>query len=227
MASKQRVLLLVGSAKRHPSTSESLGTYLLEQLRTRGLETKTLFLHKALKSTHGRGGLLQATHQADIIVIACPLYIDSVPYVVVGAMELIAGDRQREKGLREQRLLSIVNSGFPEAQQSDTALAICRQFAREAGFQWAGGLALGAGESIGGRPLHTVKGMARNVIKALVLTADALVTGKPVPREAVRKMAKPLMPSWLYIWFGKIGWKRQAKKHGVYRKLYARPYETT
>jgi len=225
MASKKRVLLLIGSAKENPSTSESVGTYLLDQLRTKGCETETLFIHKSLRSDKRRGGLLRATHQADIVVIACPLYIDSVPYVVVRAMELIGKDRQAKKDLREQRLLCIVNSGFPEAQQSDTALAICRQFAREAGFQWAGGLALGAGEAIGGRSLHTVKGMARNVIKSLDLTADALVIGKPVPQEAVQKMAKPLIPNWLYIWFGTIGWKWQAKKHGVYRKLDARPYE--
>jgi hypothetical protein len=226
VAPKKRVLLLIGSAKQNPSTSESLGTYLLDQLRTKRCETKTLFIHKSLRSEKGRGGLLRATNQADIVVITCPLYVDSLPYVVIRAMELIAEDRQAKKDLREQRLLCIVNSGFPEAHQNDTALAICRQFAREAGFQWAGGLALGAGQAIGGRPLLSVKGMARNVIKSLDLTADALVIGKPVPRESVQKMARPLIPNWLYIWFGRINWKRQAKKHGVYKKLYDRPYET-
>ena len=226
MASKKRVLLLIGSAKQNPSTSESLGAYLLDQLRLKGSETGTLFIHKSLRSAKGREGLLRATRQADIVVIAFPLYVDSLPYVVIRAMELIAEDRQAKKDLREQRLLCIVNSGFPEAQQNDTARAICRQFAREAGFQWAGGLALGAGQAIGGRPLHTVQGMARNVIEALDLTADALVMGKPVPREAVQRMATPLMPNWLYIWFGTIGWKWRAKKHGVYRKLNDRPYET-
>jgi hypothetical protein len=226
MVLNKRVLLFVGSAKQTPSTSESLGTYLLDQLRTKGCVTKMLFIHKSLRSAKGRVGLLKATSQADVVVIAFPLYVDSVPYVVIRAMELIAKDRQAKNELREQRLLCIVNSGFPEAHQNDTALAICRQFAWEAGFQWAGGLALGAGQAIGGRPLLSVKGMARNVIQSLDLTADALVTGKPVPREVVQRMAKPLIPNWLYIWFGTIGWKWRAKKHGVYRKLKDRPYET-
>jgi NAD(P)H-dependent FMN reductase len=225
MASKKRVLLLVGSAKQNPSTSESLGVYLLEQLRTEGFTTETLFIHKVLLSDKGRRRLLEATVQADIVVIACPLYVDSVPYVVIRAMELIAKDRQVKKDVLEQRLVCIVNCGYPEAYQTDTALAMCRQFAREAGFQWAGGLALGGGEAIGGRPLLKVKGMARNVIKSLDLTADALVTGTPVPREAIQKMSKPLIPNCLYIWFGTISWKRQAKKHGVHKKLYDRPYE--
>jgi NAD(P)H-dependent FMN reductase len=226
MVLKKRVLLLVGSAKENPSTSESLGTYLLDQLRTKGCVTKTLFIHKSLRSAKDRRGLLRATRQADIVVMACPLYVDSVPSIVIRAMELIAQDRQAKRELREQRLLCVVNSGYPEAHQNDTALAMCRQFAREAGFQWAGGLALGAGEAIGGRPLLTVKGMARNVIKSLDLTTDALVTSKPVPREAIQKMAKSFMPKWLYLWFGRINWKRQAKKHGVQKKLYDRPYET-
>jgi NAD(P)H-dependent FMN reductase len=225
MASQKRLLLLVGSAKEKTSTSESLGTYLLEQLRAEGFATKTLFIHKALRSDKSRRRLLEATSQADIIVIACPLYVDSVPYVVTRAMELIAKDRRSKRKLPEQRLLGIVNCGFPEAHHNDMALAMLRQFARVAGFQWAGGLALGAGEFIGGRPLLKVKGMARNVIKSLDLVADALVKGTPVPHEAVKKMAKFFVPNWLYMLFGNMGWKKQAMKNGVYRKLYDRPYE--
>ena len=226
MVSKKRVLLLVGSAKKNTSTSESLGTYLLEQLRTEGFTTETLFIHKVLRSDKGRGRLLEATRKADIIVIASPLYIDSLPYVVIRGMELIAKDRQGKKNQPRQRLLCIVNCGFPEAHQNDAALAMCRQFAREAGFQWSGGLALGAGEAIGGRPLFKVKGMARNVIKSLDLIADALAAGTSVPQEAIKKRAKLFVPNWLYILFGTIGWKWQAKKHGAYKKLNDRPYET-
>ena len=226
MISKKRVLLLIGSAKEKPSTSESLGTYLLEKLSVEGFSTETLFIHKALRSDKSRRKLLEAISEDEIIVIVTPLYIDSLPYVVIRAMELIAKDRGIKNDLQEQRLLCIVNCGFPEAHHNDMALAMLRQFARKAGFQWAGGLALGAGEFIGGKPLLKVKGMARNVIKALDLVADALVKGTPVPHEAVKKMAKLIVPSWLYMLFGNMGWKIRAIKHGVYRKLANRPYET-
>jgi multimeric flavodoxin WrbA len=225
MAPRKQVLLLVGSAKENTSTSEAIGAYLLEKLRTAGFATKTLFIHKLLQSDKGRRRLLEATTQADIIVIACPLYVDSVPYVVTRAMELIAKDRRPKRDLPEQRLLGIVNCGFPEAHQNDAALAMLRQFSCEAGFQWAGGLALGAGEAINGRSLLKVKGMARNVIKSLDLIADALAAGTPVPRKALNKKARLFIPNWLYVWFGNMGWRRQARKHGVYRKLYDRPYE--
>ena len=226
MISKKRVLLLIGSAKEKPSTSESLGTYLLEKLSVEGFSTETLFIHKTLRSDKSRRRLLEAISEADIIVIVTPLYIDSLPYVVIRAMELIAKDRETKNDLQEQRLLCIVNCGFPEAHHNDMALAMLRQFARAAGFHWAGGLALGAGEFIGGRPLLKVKGMARNVIKSLDLVADALVKGTPVPQEAVKKMAKFIVPSWLYMLFGNMGWRRQAMKNGAYRKLKDCPYET-
>jgi putative NADPH-quinone reductase len=158
-SSQGHVLLLVGSAKRPRSTSESLGTYLGERLGERRFEAETLLLHRALKSDasadkkHPCEELLAAADRADVLVIAFPLYVDSLPYLVIQAMEHIARHRKdahrqaRGKG-KSQRLVAIVNCGFPEARQNDTALAICRQFAREAGFEWAGGLALGGGEAI-------------------------------------------------------------------------------
>ena len=223
-SSQERVLLLVGSAKRPRSTSESLGTYLCERLGERGFEAGTLLLHRALKSDQGREDLLAAADRADVLVIAFPLYVDSLPYLVIRAMERIARHRQARGEGKSHRLVAIVNCGFPEAHQNDTALATCRQFAREAGFEWAGGLALGGGEAISGQPLPKVKGMARNVIKSLDLTATALAEGKPVPQEAVESMAKPITPAWIYALLGGMGWKRQARKYGAQKRLRDRPY---
>jgi hypothetical protein len=226
MNSPGQVLLLIGSAKRNRSTSEVLGTTLLERLGEHGLEGETLFLHRSVHTEERRQELLAATERADIIVLATPLYVDALPYLVVRALELIAEHRRTSPNAGRQRLVSILNCGFPEAHHNDTALAICRQFAREAGFEWAGGLSLGGGEAISGQPLESKGRMVRNVSRALALSADALAEGDPVPEEAVRLMAKPLVPARMYTWLGAAGWKRQAKKHGVADKLGDRPYDT-
>lgn len=225
MNSQKRVLLLVGSARRPRSTSESLGTYLCERLCERGFEAETLLLHRTLKTDEGCESLLAATDRADVIVVASPLYADSLPYLVVRAFELVAAHRNdaRATGVKEQWLLAISNSGFPEAQHNDTALAICRQFAREAGFEWAGGLALGGGATLNGQPLPQVQGMARNVIHSLDLTAAALAEGQPAPQEAGEAMAQPLVPAWAYTLIAGMGWRWQGWRRGVYN-LYARPY---
>lgn len=225
-----RVLLLIGSAKRDRSTSDVLGTTLIERLHAHGIESETLFLHRSVHTEKRRGELLAATERADIIVLATPLYVDALPYLVVRTLELIAEHRRirpptRMRPTGRQRFVSILNCGFPEAHHNETALAICRQFAREVGLEWAGGLGLGGGEAIGGRPLESRGRMVRNVVRALELSARALASGEPVPEEAVRLMARPLIPARVYTWLGAAGWRRRAKKHGVSDRLGDRPYD--
>ena len=120
--------------------------------------------------------------------------------------------------------VTVMNNGFPEAVHSHTALAIARQFALETGHVWLGGLALGMGGVIDGKPLAKRGRMVRNISRALDLSAEAVDRGQPLPAEAVDLMARPLMPSWLYTAVGNWGWKRQAKKSGVKKKIMARPY---
>lgn len=221
----KRVLLLVGSAKQTKSTSESTGTYLIDCLRSKGYETETLFAHKLLKS-NSWDILLSSTDRADIVVIAFPLYVDCLPYSVTISLEQIARHRQTRSEFKEQTLVCLVNCGYPEPSHNDTAIAICRQFAREAGFKWAGGLSLGGGEAINGQPLFSVKRMGRNVIKSLDLIADALAIGNPVPQEAIDSMAKPMMPKWVYLLMGGLRWKRDAKKNKVLKTMLDRPYQS-
>lgn len=220
-----RVLLLIGSAKTPHSTSESLGTYLLGRLQERSFETETILIHRALRTDETTEDFLSATDQAEMIVLAFPLYIDSLPYSVIRALELIARHRNATGKRKGQRLICIVNCGFPEAHHTDSAIAICRRFAFEAGFEWSGGLGLGGGETINAKPLGKLGGMVRNVLKSLDLTADAIAEGKPVPQEAISLMARPLVPKWLYILFGGIGWQLRARRHGAQRRLRERPYE--
>lgn len=225
MTQKGKALLLIGSAKRPHSNSESLGTYLLERLKEQGFEAESLFIHRSLKSDEGTLSLLEAVNRADLIILATPLYIDSLPHLVTKTLELIAEERHKKERAKAQRFTCIINCGFPEAHHTETAIAICRKFAVETGISWAGGLGLGGGESLDAKPLKELGGMVRNVVKALDLAADALSQGRDVPQEAIELMAKPFIPRWLYLLFGGIGWKRRSKKHGARKMLYDRPYE--
>ncbi|MFZ5915881.1 MAG: hypothetical protein ACOYZ7_03015 [Chloroflexota bacterium] len=225
MNGQKRALLLVGSAKRPHSTSESLGRYLLGQLAGRGYETEALLIHRALKSDQGRGELLAAVERADLLLLAFPLYVDTLPALVIRALEAIAERRRDGQDSSGGRLVAIANCGFPEASHNDTALAICRRFAAEAGFEWAGGLALGGGQALSGRPLDQAGGMARHAVQALDLAAAALAAGDPLPQEAVVAMGQPIIPRRAYLWMGGLGWRLQARKHGAARRLRARPFD--
>ncbi len=224
MTTPRTVLLLVGSGKPSRSTSEALGSFLCGRLRDRGWGTEALRIAEAVRTEEGTEALLAATDRADLVVLAFPLFADSLPYPATRAMERLAFHRKvRERG-KGQRLLALVNCGFPEAAQCETALAICRAFAREAGFGWAGGLALGGGASIDGVPLPEAGRRARLAIRALTLAAEALAQGREVPAEAVATMARPFVPGRLYTWMGTAGWRSRARRLGTKGRLYDRPY---
>jgi hypothetical protein len=222
-----KTLLLVGSPRRSKSASETLGAYLTDRLEDHGAEVQKLYVYPALRLESGLDDLIAAAAEVDLLIISAPLYVDALPAAVTELLEVLhrrLGDHARPE---EQRLVGISNCGFPEAEQNEIALRIYRCFARQAGFIWAGGLAMGGGEMIKGKPLLESGGMARNVIAALDLAADALAEGGSVPQEAVDLMAQPLISAWVYRTMGNLGWHIQALQKGTWRHLRARPWRRT
>lgn len=216
--------VLIGSPRGARSTSDALGTYLLERLKEKGVSVNKIYIQQSLSHEQGINTLFISVAEADIIILASPLYADSHHSGVIIAMELIHKYLKDRPRIRKQMMVAISNSGFPESWHNDLSLAVSRRFALECGFEWAGGLALGGGESIAGRPLKEAGGLVRNVKKSLELAAVALAKGENVPERAVALMARPLIPRWLYLLIGNIGWLWKAKKQGCREKLNSKPY---
>jgi multimeric flavodoxin WrbA len=226
----RRALLLVGSPKARKSTSNSLGGYLFAQLRARSAETgrslecTTIYVQPAMRSPEKTQALLEAVDAADLVALAFPLYVDSLPAPVVEALERITAHRQ-ERGISSRPLfVALANCGFPEAHHNAAALAICELFGRQAGFEWAGGLALGAGGMVAGVPLAEGGGKTLMMRQALDLAADALARGQAVPVEAQETLAKPVIPAWAYRRMGDLGWIVGARQHRAVTQLGRRPY---
>ena len=234
--SPRQALLIVGSPKTSSaSTSSVLGSYLLERLGGRGWETESLTLRASLSREEGEAALLASVDRAGLILLVFPLYADALPYLVTRPSPRFQPIDERSARPPPQRLVAIVNSGFPETHQNAVALAICQEFAAQSGMRWAGGLALGGGGIVGEQPLTAAKRSGppvKHVIEALDLTAAALAEGRPVPAQAVTLMAKnpfALMPfalwRWIYIRFGGKGFEKEAAKNGVSRdRLLDQPY---
>ncbi len=219
----RRALLLVGSPRTRKSSSASLGEYLFEQMNQRGVETETIYLYTSLNSHERMEKLYAALDAADLVVLAFPLYVDSLPAPVISALEKIA--LHRAQNPTSARFAAIANCGFPEAHQNATALAVCAEFARSAGFEWMGSLALGGGQGmVNGTPLKELDGRAIPIRSALDLAAEALVKGSPIPETARAMLAKLSIPNWLYKFFGGWGWKQTAKRYGAQNRLRSRPY---
>ena len=220
----RRALLLVGSPKTHKSTSNSLGGYLFEGLDAQGIQTETIYLHTVLRSPARMQALLEALDQADLVTLAFPLYVDSLPAPVIEALERIAAHRQGRDSTQSKLFAAIANCGFPEAHHCATALAICEMFALQAGFEWVGGLALGGGEMVNGAALAEAGGMTIRIRKALELAAETLVQGQAIPDAAREMMAAPVIPHWGYRLMGGLGWLQRAKQFGALKQLRRKPY---
>ena len=144
----RRALLLVGSPRTRKSTSNSLGVYLFEQLSKHNIQTETIFIHTTTHSAERIKVMLDAVDAADLILLAFPLYVDSLPAPVMNALEIIAAHRASQSEHR-QLFAAISNCGFPEPDQASTALAICENFARLNHFEWADLVSIGRGRRNG------------------------------------------------------------------------------
>ena len=225
MQKPAQAALLVGSPKGSRSTSNSLGSFLAEKLHEKGVSSKTLYINKSLGSTETRLSLLRLVDESDLIILAFPLYVDSFHSQMIKTLELIAGHEKGKRDLDKKSVVTIVNSGFPEVRHNNIALAVCRLFAKQVGFSWAGGLATGGGGIVSGMSLNKVGGRVRNQVKALEIAAEALAKGEPVPDKAVVLMGKLGIPRWMYPWMGNRGWKQDGERQMPVEKMYNQPYK--
>ncbi len=225
MSAPIKVLLLHGSAKGTKSSSASLGDYIMSRLPDEGIEKETQHIAKALRSDDRWDKLVSTVDGADTVILSFPLDWDGLPSHVVRALERLHEHRKSSPQSKPQRFVAIVNNGFPEPWHNEVSLRICRRFADEVGFEWGGGLNVGGGAAINGRPMEESGGMTAKLRKALDLAAEPIGRGEPVPREIEEQVAQQLYPAWITTTFGGVGWRHQARKNKVYGSLKARPYE--
>jgi multimeric flavodoxin WrbA len=232
-----RALLIIGSPKiKNRSTSSILGKALLHTMERKGWETESLTLKTSLERNKGQAELCTAVDRSDLIILALPLYVDALPYLVTKALEIIHQHKKHSGNLRHQRLFTLINNGFPEYEHNALALAMCRRFADQSGLVWAGSLAMGAGEAIGGgQELTDPKRSgppSGHILQALDQAGRELSAGRSVSREAQRLMSKtplPCVPEWiwrrLFPKFGVRWWKLKAREYGMGRQdMLAKPY---
>lgn len=216
-------LILTGSPKGGKSATFSLASKLAEGLRENGVSVSLEPVHDGLRTEEGTRRLLDAVDGVDLVVLAFPLYVDSLPAPLTRLLELVAERRTRVVSPGAPRVAAIVQCGFPGSQHCDTAVGICRLFAERAGMRWAGALAMGMGGAIEG-DLRRLPGGGKNILDALRISAESLAKGDAIPEEAAKLFAKPLMPRWMYILFGNLGWRMQIRKNKAQRPLTYRPY---
>ncbi|MBI4927970.1 MAG: NAD(P)H-dependent oxidoreductase [Anaerolineae bacterium] len=220
----KRAVLLVGSPRTQKSVSNALGGFVMEELATGGVETQVVQLYTTLRSGERWQAVLDALDAADLVVLAFPLYVDTLPAPVIEALERIATHRQQGTANHRPRFTAIINNGFPEVTHSENALSVCGLFAKAAGMDWVGGFILGGGGMLDGSPLRQAGGPAVPVRMALEKRAAILVKGEAFSTTQVSLLEKPVIPAWLYRTYGDIGWRVAARRYKVHKHLRRKPY---
>ncbi len=214
----RHVVVWVGSAKAAgTSTSEALGRALAERLVARGWTMEVLFGVPAAKHPER---LLDAVERADLVIPASPVYVDSLPAVVMQGLHYLA-DHPSE---RRAHWLPIVQCGFPEIAHTAIAVEILQHAVGERGDAWVGHLAMGEGEMLHGRSPEEVGRPTRGQCQALDDAADAVDLGQPVPRAVTEAFAQSPLPTHLYRTAGNVGWLWRAFRSGALRRLDDQPY---
>lgn len=227
-AAPRSAAIFIGSARpKGTSTSESLARQLIDGLEADGVRTTLVYASQFIKPGRAATEALEAMLAAELLVVSSPIYVDGLPALATRALQQLA-ERLADGPHPLRKIVGLLNCGYPEAIHNRITMRLLRTFARQNGLLWAGGLALGGGEIIHGRPLASARLMARAPIRALDQAAQALATGHPIPPEAIRLMARPLISSRLFRWIARLRWITQALPNGIgWWKLGARPHETS
>jgi multimeric flavodoxin WrbA len=203
-----------------------LGGYLLEKLREQGLNDKKAYIHRLMNKEEKKKEFLQLIENNDLIILSFPLYVDSLPSPVIRLMEYLSQNLQKGEIdlINKKGLVAISNCGFPESDQITTAMKICELFAQDVGFRWLGGIKVGGGESIHGRPLKERGKMVQNIIEGFDRVVDNIRRGEEISKEAIDLISKLMIPKKMYKIFGNMGWYFQAWKYRNFR-LKKKPYK--
>lgn len=193
--------LIDASPKRKGSTSSIL-LGKLRKLCPPEIRTEEAALH----TSDVPAGVKETLQSAGVWVIACPLYVDSVPSHLLSCLMELEPLGPEHPG---RTVYAIVNCGFYEGEQAALALKILENWCAKAGLVWGGGLGIGGGGAIQGLPA-TEKGPMGPVCRALGELGERL-SRRETGANAYLSIAFPRM---LYRLAGQLGWRQQIRRNG-------------
>lgn len=161
---------------------------------------------------------------ADVWVFAYPLYVDGIPSQLLSCLV------QLEKTPvfnRKKVVYGIVNCGFYEGIQAETALAVLENWCKKAGHSWGGGIGVGGGGALAMLPdMAPGRGPKAQIDKALTALAERCRAGTVMEKGARENIyVSVAMPRTLYKMAGQLGWRQMIKKNGGKTKDLSKRWE--
>jgi multimeric flavodoxin WrbA len=217
-------LALNGSPRGEKSNSRKILSWIIKGMEEAGADAPPILDLAHVKDLESQR---KAFLEAEEVLLVFPLYTDSVPGIVKGFLDSLAGvDRDRLSG---KRFGFVVHSGFPESIQSEAVCAYLSRLAGRLGFELMGAAIKAGSEGFRLMPDEMTK-KPRELFHAI---GQSLVRDGRFDADAVERLARPrklgvpmrivmtlLAPTGLPNFY----WNMQLKKHGAWARRFDRPY---
>ncbi len=213
-----KIALINGSPKVGNSSSRwllsELKTFLVQKEQT--TEIIEIEMHTPVVAEQD----MEALCGAQVWVFACPLYVDGIPSHLLSCLIQLEQEKQRWQN-RGSRSYGIVNCGFYEGIQAETALELFKNWCAKAEACWGGGLGVGGGGGLSQMPdTKNGQGPKAPIRSALREMADQIVACG----EMENMYQSVAFPRSFYKMAAQMGWRKMIKANGKKVKdLGARP----
>ncbi|HBN86400.1 MAG TPA: hypothetical protein DDZ89_21460 [Clostridiales bacterium] len=213
-----RLVVINGSPKKGQGTTATIIRVIKEMIEADVEEFSAIdYYHKPDTECDST---IDRILNADVLLIATPLYVDSLPMPLVVFLQSIE-KRITKTGRPLLKVYGICHCGFFEAIHNKVALDILRNFCSRTGFDWQYGVSIGAGVFFGGNP-DPLNGPAKVIYDALHELCEDIKTESD--HKSSNVFVQPSIPRFLYKLGGNMGWRVQAKSNGIAGMLRAKPY---
>ena len=198
-----KIGIINGSPRGKKSNSEILIKYLCSLLEEHQINKYYLFTSKIDSE------IKSEIHNADVLIFAFPLYVDSIPSHLLDTIVKF----EEEKIINSKtKIYCIVNNGFFEGKQNQLAILQMKNWCQKTGAEWGQGIGIGAGEILSYvEKVPLGKGPLKNLGKVLEQFTNNIKTLKSGNEIYVN-------PNWsrlLYWTQGTVSWIIKSRKNGL------------
>lgn len=198
--------LINGSPKYGSSNSE----YFLKTI-SKKLDSYNLFSLKKDKYET----IIHSINNSDAVIFAFPLYVDSPSSITLSFLDYILDNKIN---LSNKLIYVIVNCGFRESTQNETAINILKNWCKKANATYMSSILIGAGEIVGNIKF---KSISHNCYKKLQKFSDIIRNKQKSPDLHT---TVDLLNNRLFCLVANISWNKTAKKNGLSEKDVRRKY---
>ncbi|MHA6528833.1 hypothetical protein [Paenibacillus sp. BAC0078] len=212
-----KISLINGSPKGGPSNSG----FLLEKLKPLISEDNELSFYR-VNAKQLKYEQYREINNADVMVLAFPLYFDAIPSHLLRMMVELENYRQNEQGNPNLIVYALINNGFYEGHQCTIAVDIVSNWCIRCSFRFGMAVGHGAGEMLNIKvPLG--KGPLKNLGTAMTQLSTAILTQS----SAKSLFIQPNFPRILWrLSATYFFWHRKAKENGLRPKdLRKQPFQ--